>query len=117
VLAIMPPSDVGDAWIVRSSVRELARRLGISKNTAQRALVTLRRIGVVKFAQHRDSGGRFGDTSYNLTVPVDALRRERPSAPVPSRRSGRARSVAGRRSLVRPSARASVEQLVLLPGD
>jgi hypothetical protein len=117
VLATMPPNHVGNAWIVRGSVRELARRLGISKNTAQRALITLRQVGLVRFAQQRDGGGHFSATSYNLTVPGDVLRRECPSAPVPSPGSGRAGSVAGRRSVARPLARASVEQLVLLPGD
>jgi DNA-binding transcriptional ArsR family regulator len=117
VLATMPPNHVAEAWIVRGSVRELARRLGISKNTAQRALIALRQVGLVKFAQQRDGRGRFGDSSYDITVPDDVLRRQRPSASVPSRGSDRAGSVAGRRSVARPPARASVEQLVLLPGD
>jgi DNA-binding transcriptional ArsR family regulator len=114
-LAMSAPSQVAEAWIVRSSVRELAEQLGVAKNTAQRALLRLRRARLVAFAQPRDSSGRFDSSSYRLNIPDDVLTRQR----VP--RCGVARSLPGstsgsrRRVVAASPVGGYVEQLVLLP--
>jgi DNA-binding transcriptional ArsR family regulator len=115
VLVTSPSTGDGGARIVRSSVRELATRIGVSKNTAQRALVTLRRAGLVRLGQQRDVGGRFGDSSYRLSIPDDVLICWATlDAPSPRRRARRLR---GRSAALAPPVGGFGEQLVLLPGD
>jgi hypothetical protein len=98
----------GDGLVVDASVRCIAVELAVAKNTAQRALKTLRSAGLIEAAQGRSTGGRFGATRYRLNLPVDMLgalqtnttsSRQTPRLPQP--RSARA-------------ARAG-EQLVLIP--
>jgi DNA-binding transcriptional ArsR family regulator len=114
-LATSAPSQVAESWIVRSSVRELAVQLGVAKNTAQRALLRLRRARLVAFAQPRDPSGRFDSSSYRLDIPDDVLSRQ------PAPRRGVARSLPGstsgsrRRVVAESPVGGYVEQLVLLP--
>ena len=70
------PADDGELWIVRSSVRDVAARLGVAPNTAQRALAVLREAGLVTAIQGREHGGRFGATAYRLTVDPSVLCRQ-----------------------------------------
>ncbi len=51
------------------SVRSLARRLGLAKDTVARALTRLRRAGLVTPVQSRTSAGVFAAGSYLLTIP------------------------------------------------
>jgi hypothetical protein len=51
------------------SVRSLAGRLGLAKDTIARALVRLRRAGLVTPIQSRTSAGVFAAGSYTLTLP------------------------------------------------
>ena len=66
----------GERWVVRSSVRDVAARLGVAPNTAQRALGVLREGGLVTAIQDREHGGRFGGAAYRLTVDVSVLCRQ-----------------------------------------
>ena len=72
VLATVPAVD-GERWVVRSSIRGVAARLGVAPNTAQRALGVLRGAGLVTATQDREHGGRFGGTAYRLTVDASVL--------------------------------------------
>ena len=51
------------------SVRSLAARLGLAKDTVARALIRLRRAGLVSPIQSRTSAGAFAAGSYVLTTP------------------------------------------------
>ncbi len=51
------------------SVRSLATRLGLAKDTVARALTRLRRAGLVTPIQSRTSAGVFAAGSYLLTIP------------------------------------------------
>ena len=51
------------------SVRALATRLGLAKDTVARAVVRLRRVGLVTATQTRTASGVFTTGSYQLTVP------------------------------------------------
>jgi hypothetical protein len=70
------PADDGEPWVVHSSVRDVAVRLGIAPNTAERASVALRDAGLVTAIQGRESAGRFGPTVYRLTVHASVLSRQ-----------------------------------------
>jgi len=116
VLATTPLDDGdADAWIVASSVRTLAGRLGAAVNTAQRALAALRRAGIVEPVQNRRESGRFGPSAYRLNVDPGVLSRE-PQV----RRAGSDPAIPPRRIAAKSpeAAQVSVEfgqQLVLLP--
>jgi DNA-binding transcriptional ArsR family regulator len=104
------PADDGELWIVRSSVREVAARLGVAPNTAQRALLVLREAGLVTAIQDREHGGHFGGTAYCLTIDPSVLghqTREPLTASSPM-------LAAEPRAQARPAV-ALGEQLVLLP--
>jgi DNA-binding IclR family transcriptional regulator len=112
VLATTPADDGGDAWIVSGSVRTLAARMGVAKNTAQRALTTLREAGLVASIQRRSGTGEFASGAYRLDVDADVLSRQPHAHPV-------SQVVHSRRVLPKPpvEAKAIVEvgqQLVLL---
>jgi hypothetical protein len=83
VLAVTPAVD-GDLWVVGSSVRDAATRLGVAPNAAQRALGVLRGAGLITVIQGRAFGGRLAASAYRLTVDTDVLRRE-PSKPAADR--------------------------------
>jgi hypothetical protein len=104
------PVEVDERWIVRSSVREVAVRLGVATNTAQRALAALREAGVIAAGQGRDCSGRFGSGAYRLAVDANVLSRPArepivASTPTPSSRP---------RVAAKPAADRS-QQLELLP--
>lgn len=59
-----------DGWVARLSARILARRLGVDKDTAARALRRLAAVGVIDhLGQDHASGGRFAAGSYRLFLP------------------------------------------------
>ena len=59
--------------IVVTSVRALAGVLGVSKNTAARALAVLRAAGLIEPQQARRSTGTFDAGSYTLTIPANVI--------------------------------------------
>lgn len=71
---------VADAWptagatVADTSVRQLAERLGVAKNTAHRALTALRSAGFIEPLQSRSTSGQFGSGSYRLAVAPSILR-------------------------------------------
>ena len=71
------------------SVRSLAGRLGLAKDTVARALKRLRRAGLVTPVQSRTSAGVFAAGSYLLTIP-DSITIE--AVPHPTRASTRSPS-------------------------
>jgi hypothetical protein len=95
----------GDGLVVDTSVRLVAVELAVAKNTAQRALKTLRSGGVIETVQGRNTGGRFAATTYRIHLPVDMLQPD-PSKPQSSRKS--------RRAQAGPVGQAG-QQLVLVP--
>jgi hypothetical protein len=91
VLAARGQPD-GAGLVVEASVRVVAVELAVAKNTAHRALKTLRSAGVIEGAQSRNTGGRFAATTYRVHLPVDMLQPDQPK-PKPSRKSRRATAV------------------------
>jgi hypothetical protein len=106
---------VGGALIAEMSQNALARELGVAKNTAHRALKTLRSAGLLEHDQARGAAGRFDGSRYRLTVSQDVIAR-RPHQPGPARASRRRSGSDARRGVVAaPDAGEFGEQLVLLP--
>jgi hypothetical protein len=98
----------GDRDVVDASIRCVAVELAVAKNTAQRALKTLRSAGIIEPAQGRSAGGRFAATRYRLNLPTDIL-----GAFQPDTKSSRQTH---RRPRPRSSSAARAgEQLVLVP--
>ena len=64
------------------SVRALAASLGLSKDTVARALVRLRRAGLVTAQQTRTTSGLFATGSYRLMIPesISVTTRRTPAA-------------------------------------
>jgi DNA-binding transcriptional ArsR family regulator len=60
----------GDGCVASVSVRSLAARLGLSKDTVARALTRLRAAGLVSNCQSRKESGTFATGSYWLTIPT-----------------------------------------------
>ena len=56
----------GAGSVAVASVRSLAVQLGVAKNTANRAIGTLVRAGVVEAVQDRGSDGQFRPGAYRL---------------------------------------------------
>ncbi len=65
---------VAEGGVVNTSVRQLAGRLGVAKNTAHRALVALRDAGFLEPHQSRSTSGQFAAGAYRLTVAPSILR-------------------------------------------
>jgi hypothetical protein len=105
VLAAVPTVD-GERWVVR----EVAARLGVAPNTAQRALGVLREGGLFTAIQGREHGGRFGGTAYRLTVDGSVLCRQRCEPLIASRPMVALQPCSPAKPVV-----AVGEQLVLLP--
>ena len=90
-------SSVGarDACTASVSVRSLASRLGMSKDTVARAVVRLRAAGLVSAHQARGSAGTFAVGSYRLHLPESvALDDATTASSASSRTPGRARAAA-----------------------
>lgn len=66
-----------DAGTASTSIRAVAERLGISKDTAQRGFAILRRLGIIEsMPPGRCPAGRFGRAVYRVNLP-DGLRLDR----------------------------------------
>jgi hypothetical protein len=114
VLATTPPED-GDGWVVGSSVRLLAGRMGVATNTAQRAVTVLREAGLVASVQRRRGSGEFGSSAYRLTIDPDVLSRQPQAALVASRdQSVQSRRVASKPPVASKPLAEFGQQLVLL---
>jgi DNA-binding transcriptional MocR family regulator len=100
------PSE--DGGVVNTSVRQLAGRLGVAKNTAHRAFVALREAGFLEPHQSRSTSGQFAAGAYRLTVAPSILR---PVAELVAP-SGPAQAVRSRAARRAPS---PSRQLSLLP--
>jgi len=82
------------------SVRSLAGRLGLSKDTIARALARLRAAGLITACQSRSSSGVFATGSYLLTVPSSiTITDATPTTPASSGRSRRSRPARDRDQL------------------
>jgi DNA-binding transcriptional ArsR family regulator len=66
---LLVSTSTADGRQASMSVRSLAQRLGLAKDTVARALTRLRRAGLVTPIQSRSSSGVFGVGSYLLTIP------------------------------------------------
>lgn len=78
----------GTTVVVATSVRELAGRLGLSKDTVAAALRRLAGWGVVGREDERDRGsGRFGHSRYVIDLTTTGMRLAEPGAVGPPRAS------------------------------
>jgi DNA-binding transcriptional MocR family regulator len=108
--------DIADGTFVANvSLRTLARRLGLSKDTINRAMLRLRAAGLVTCGAHPDDTGRFAAGSYRvdlLRVPIRRI--DVDPAPMSTDPASRAR-----RSPMRQSHRRQIAatQLELLEAD
>jgi hypothetical protein len=93
------------------SVRALAAGLGVAKDTAARALGTLRTKGVIALCQSRTPLGHFAARSYMIVTP-DVLGIGPSGAPEPAKASSTARP-----SKPRPRPTIAPAQLSLLEAD
>jgi DNA-binding transcriptional ArsR family regulator len=91
------PADACEAEV---SVRALAGRLGLAKDTIARALTRLRRAGLVTVSQSRGTTGVFATGTYRLHVPDAITLSDHTTAamPIASRSSARPRSSRSPRS-------------------
>lgn len=95
LLASTGPADACRATV---SIRSLALRLGLAKDTVARALGQLRRAGIVTAHQSRTNAGVFATGSYTITIPTsitfdDHTRSpEHTTTPPPSRDTRQPRS-------------------------
>lgn len=62
-----------DGLVAAVSVRSLAASLGIAKDTAHRATMRLRDLGVIEAHQARTPSGGFAAGGYRLSVPAACL--------------------------------------------
>ena len=89
-------ADAGHgASTARLGVRDLAARLGLSKDTAARGLGRLLAAGIVVRVVERDgASGRFGTARYDITLPdgIDVEPNRAVSGSSVSGNSGRGRS-------------------------
>jgi hypothetical protein len=108
------PADDGEPWVVRTSVRDVAARIGVATNTAQRALAVLRHAGFIAAVQRRGCTGRFGSGAYRLTVDPDVLRRQPRAMHTAINDTASTRQGAPQRPAPRTTA-ARAQQLALLP--
>jgi Helix-turn-helix domain len=88
---LLERSDDGRTCV--ASVRSIAADLGVAKNTAQRAIANLVRVGVAEPVQDRDARGRFRPGHYRLHVTHLLA-----TAPPPPPRPPRPRPRAARRA-------------------
>lgn len=77
-----------DGRVAPVSIRTLAARLGLAKDTVARALGRLRRAGLVTAYQSRTDSGVFATGSYTLHVSASIkVTDHRPAAPTAPRQS------------------------------
>jgi hypothetical protein len=70
-LALAGTFDEDGRWMTLCSARELGRRLGVGKDRAAAALLTLRQAGLVVAHVGRSAGSaRFAPSSYEVRVSV-----------------------------------------------
>lgn len=75
------PADACEAEV---SVRTLATRLGVAKDTIARALTRLRDAELVSVSQSRATSGVFASGSYQLHVPDTVTVSDHTTAPTPA---------------------------------
>jgi hypothetical protein len=71
-------TDSPEGPVVAASYRDMARRLGISKDTVGRRVALLRRAGVL--VEHRSCAERFEPPSYLLHLAAAGVKRETAAA-------------------------------------
>ena len=88
---LLASTDTPDGWVASVSIRALAGRLGLAKDTVARSIARLRRVGLVTAHQSRTDTGVFATGSYTQTIPPSiAIDDHTPSAtPVTSTRTCR----------------------------
>lgn len=69
VLHASQPTDTGSTRTCALSVRDLARRLGLDKDTVARAVQRLVDAGLVSRSQTRTTAGTFARTTYLVDLP------------------------------------------------
>ncbi len=74
-------TDSREGIVVTASYREIARRLGVSKDTVGRRMALLRGVGVVVELGEK-SVDRFETHSYRLYLDFAGVTRESPQLPV-----------------------------------
>ena len=67
---VLASSRTRDGRVASVSIRTLAGRLGLAKDTVARALNRLRRAGLVTAYQSRTNSGVFATGSYTVHVPA-----------------------------------------------
>jgi DNA-binding transcriptional ArsR family regulator len=87
-LASAGPTDACEAEV---SVRTLAARLGLAKDTIARALTRLRNAGLVSVSQSRATTGVFATGSYQLHVSDAVTVSDHTTTPTPTALRSRAR--------------------------
>jgi len=83
---LIAATDASEPNVVVISVRSLALELGVSTNTAARALTALCAAGLVASRQERFSNGRFSTGSYELTIAAQIITVDASTAPTESTR-------------------------------
>ena len=92
-LALAGTFDDDGRWMTRSNARDLGRRLGVGKDRAAAALLTLREAGLVVAHVGRASGSaRFAPSRYEVRVPVSCTTDSAPHAARTDARARRSRS-------------------------
>lgn len=66
---VLVSTGPGEGCVASVSIRTLAGRLGLAKDTVARAIARLRRAGLVTAHQSRTDTGVFATGSYTLTIP------------------------------------------------
>jgi hypothetical protein len=92
-LALAGTFDEDGPWMTRSNARDLGRRLGVGKDRAAAALLTLRQAGLVVAHIGRAAGSaRFAPSRYEVRVPVSCIPDTAPHAARTETRSCRSHS-------------------------
>lgn len=85
---LLASAGTDDRCTASVSVRSLAARLSLAKDTVARAMVRLRRAGLVTACPARTTAGMFTAGTYRLTIPETITITTRPT-PRPSSRAHR----------------------------
>ena len=101
-------NEADNRLVARSSVRDLAREVGLSRNTAARAVRRLVGAGVLTVEQDRAEHGTFGRSTYRLSLPSNTIATSREPQLITTP------TVDARRPRVAPRRAHPVEQLALL---